>query len=69
VTGGWRKLRIEVFLNLYSSPRRMGFAGLVARMEDIRNSYKISAGKPEGKRSLGRPRRKCEDNIKMDQES
>jgi len=38
----------------------------VARVRDIRNVHKILAGKPEGKRPLGRQRRKWEDNIKMD---
>jgi hypothetical protein len=40
--------------------------GLVARMRDKRNAYNILGGKPEGKRPLGRPWRRWEDNIKMD---
>jgi hypothetical protein len=35
-------------------------------MEEKRNAYKILVGKREGKRPLGRPRRRCEDNIQMD---
>ena len=40
--------------------------GHVARMGETRGVYLILVGKPEGKRSLGRPRRRWEDNIKMD---
>jgi hypothetical protein len=46
--------------------RRMRWAGHVARMGETRNVYRILLGKPEGKRPLGRPRRKWVDNIKMD---
>jgi hypothetical protein len=46
--------------------RRMRWAGHVARMGATRNAYRILVGKPEGKTPLGRPRRRCEDNIKMD---
>jgi hypothetical protein len=60
--------------NLYSSPdiirqiksRRMRWAGHVARMGEGRNVYRVLVGKPEGKRPLGRPRRRWEDGIKMD---
>jgi hypothetical protein len=48
--------------------RRMGWAGYVARMGETRNAYRILVGKPEGKKPLGRPRRRCVDNIKMDLE-
>jgi hypothetical protein len=41
-------------------------AGHAARMRERRNSYRILVRKPEGKRPLGRPRRKWVDNIKMD---
>jgi hypothetical protein len=66
VTGGWRKLRNEELHNLYSSPviiriikaRRMRWAGHVARMGEKRNVYKLLVGKPEGRRPLGRPRRR-----------
>jgi hypothetical protein len=44
----------------------MRWAGHVARIGEKRNAYRISVGKPEGKRPLGRPRRKWADNIKMD---
>jgi hypothetical protein len=46
--------------------RRMRWAGHVARMEETRNAYRILVGKPEGRRPLGRPRRKWVDNIKLD---
>jgi hypothetical protein len=45
--------------------RRMRWAGHVARMGEKRNSYRILVGKPEGKRPLGRPRRRWVDNIKI----
>jgi hypothetical protein len=72
VVGGWRTLRNEELHNLYWSPslirnvksRSMRWAGHVARTG--RNAYRILVGKPEGKRPLGRPRRRWEDNIKMD---
>ena len=59
---------------LYPSPnivrviksRRMRWAGHVARMEEGRGVHKVLVGKPEGQRRLGRPRRRWEDNIKMD---
>jgi hypothetical protein len=44
----------------------MRWAGHVTRMGEKRNAYRISVGKPEGKRPLGRPRRRWVDNIKMD---
>jgi hypothetical protein len=46
--------------------RRMRWAGHVARMGEGRNVYRVLVGKPEGKRPLGRPRRRWEDGIKMD---
>ena len=46
--------------------RRLIWAGHVARMEKGRSSFKILTGKPTGKRPLGRPRRRWEDNIRMD---
>jgi hypothetical protein len=46
--------------------RRMRWAGHIARMGETRNAYKILVGKPEGKRPLGRPRRRCVDNTQMD---
>ena len=76
VTGEWRKLHNEELNSLYSSPnivrviksRRMRWAGHVARMEEGRGVHKVLVGKPEGQRPLGRPRRRWEDNIKMDLE-
>jgi hypothetical protein len=47
-------------------PRRMKWTGHVARMGEKRNSYKLFVGKPEGKRSLGRPRLRWVDNFKID---
>jgi hypothetical protein len=66
VTGEWRKLHSEELHNLYSSPdiirqvrsRRMRWAGHLARMGEERNVYKVLVGKPEGKRPLGRSRRR-----------
>jgi hypothetical protein len=46
--------------------RRMRWAGHVARMGEERGLHRVLVGKPEGKRPLGRPRRRWEDNIKMD---
>jgi hypothetical protein len=74
VTGEWRKLHNEELHNLYSSPdiirqiksRRMRWAGHVARMGEERKVYKVLVGKPEGKKPLGRPRRRWEDGIRMD---
>jgi hypothetical protein len=73
VTGGWRKLHNEELHDLYSSPsifrimksRSMRWAGHVARMGEKRNAYTLLVGKPEGKRPLGGPRRRCVDNIRM----
>jgi len=74
VTGEWRKLHNEELNDLYSSPnivpviksRRMRWAGHLARMGEKRGVYRVLVGKPEGKRPFGRPRRRWEDNIKMD---
>jgi hypothetical protein len=71
VTGGLRKLHNEELHNLYSSPskiriiksRRMRRTGHVARMGEKRNVYRLL--KPEGKRPLGRPKRRWMDNIKL----
>ena len=45
---------------------RIGLLENVARMGERRGVYRVLVGKPTGKRSLGRPRRRWEDNIKMD---
>jgi hypothetical protein len=70
--GSWRKLHNELH-NLYSSPnivrmiksRRMRWAGHMARMGEGRDVYGVLVGRPEGRRPLGRPRRRWEGNIKM----
>jgi hypothetical protein len=74
VTGEWKRLHNKELYALYSSPniirvikfRRLRWAGHVARMGERRGVYRALVGKPEGKRPLGRPRRRWEDNIKMD---
>jgi hypothetical protein len=74
VTGGWRKLHNEELHCLYSSPsiirmmksRRIRRAKHVARIGEKMNAYRILVRKPEGKRLLGRQRRRWVDNIKMD---
>ena len=48
--------------------RRLRWAGHVATIEDGRSAFKILTGKPTGKKPLGRPRRRREDNIRMDLE-
>jgi hypothetical protein len=73
VTGGWKKLHNEELHGLYSSPgivrvikaRSMRWTGHVAHMREVRGAY-ILVGRPEGRRPLGKPRRRWEDNIKMD---
>ena len=73
-TGEWRKLHNEELNDLYCSPnivweiesRRMRWAGHVARMRERRGVYRVLVGKPEVKRPLERPRRRWDDNIKMD---
>jgi hypothetical protein len=74
VTGEWRKLHNEELSDLYSLPntvrvvksRRMRWAGHVACMGEGRGVNRILVGKPEVKRPVGRPRRRWEDNIRMD---
>jgi hypothetical protein len=73
VTGECRKLHNEDLPDLHSSPsiirmmdlRRMRWTGHVARMGEKRNAYRLLVEKPEGKRPLGRPRRKWVDNVRM----
>jgi hypothetical protein len=74
VTGKWRKLHNEELNNLYSSSsivrvfksRRLRWKGYVACKEESRSVLRALVVKSERKRSLGRPRRKWEDNVKMD---
>jgi len=76
VTREWRKLHNEKLNDLYSSSsivrvlksRRLRWGRHVTRMGERRGVYWILVGKPEGKRPLGRPRRRWEDNNKMDLE-
>ena len=74
VTGEWRSLHNEELNYLYSTPnivrviksRRIKWAGHVARMGEERGVYRVLVGKPEGRRPLGRPRRRWVDNIRTD---
>jgi hypothetical protein len=73
VAGGWRRLHNEKHCNLYTSTniirviklRRMRWARDVACMREMRNTYRIVVGKPEGKRLLRRPRHRWEYNVRM----
>ena len=73
---GLRRLHNDELHSLYRSSniarviksRRLRWAGHVARMEESRSAIKMLTGKPTGKRPLGRPRRRWEDNIRMDLE-
>jgi hypothetical protein len=71
--GSWRKLHNDELHSLYSSPNivrviksRMRWAVYVARMGEGRGVYRVLVGRPEGKKPLGRPRHRWEDNIKLD---
>jgi hypothetical protein len=74
VRGEWRKLNNKELSDLYSLPnivrviksRRMRWTGHVACMRESRDVYRVFMGNPEGQRPLRRPRRRWEDNIKMD---
>ena len=74
VTGDWRKLHNAELNDLYSSPnivrlikqRIMKWTGQLACLEERRDVCRVLVGKPEGKRPLGRPRLRWEDNIKVD---
>jgi hypothetical protein len=74
VTGEWRKLHNEELHDLYSLPnivrvtksRRTRWAGHVVRTGEERGVFRVLMGKPEGKRPLGRPRRRWEGNIRVD---
>jgi hypothetical protein len=72
--GSWRKFHNDELHSLYSSAnivrviksRRMRWVGHVARIGEGRGVYRVLVGRPEGKRPLGRPRRRWENNIKLD---
>jgi hypothetical protein len=74
VTREWRRLHTKELYAVYSSPsiirviksRRLRWARHVARMGERRGAYRALVGKPEGRRPLGKPRRRWEDNMKMD---
>ena len=74
--GEWRRLHNEELHSLYHSlnilkvikSRGLRWAGYVARMQESRNAFKILTGKSTGKRPLGRPRGRWEDNMRMDLE-
>ena len=74
VTWEWRKLHNEELSDRYSllnivrvvKSRRMRWARHVAHMGEGRGVHRVLVGKPEGKRPMGRPRRRWEDNIKID---
>jgi len=76
VTRDWRKMQSEELNDLYPSPnivwviksRRMRWPGHVGCMGERSGVHRVLVGKPEGKRSLGRPRHRWDDNIKMDLE-
>ena len=73
-TGEWSRLHNEELNDLYCSPnivrviksRRMRWAGHVACMGEERAVYRVLVGKPEGRRPMGRPGRRCVDNIRTD---
>ena len=73
VMGEWRRWHNEELNDLYSSPnnvwviksRTMRWAGHVVHMGEEMGVYRVLVGKPEGKRPLGRPRRRWVDNIRM----
>jgi hypothetical protein len=74
VTEEWRKLHKEPNNLYFSSPnvvrviklRRIGWLGRVSHMGEKRGIYRVLVGKPEGKRLLGRPRHRWEDNIEIE---
>ena len=74
VTGEWRKPHNEELSDLYFSPnivrviksRSVRWAGHVTRVGERRDLYRVLLGKPEGKKPLGRPKRRWENSVKID---
>jgi len=74
MAGGWSRLHNEELHNFYGSPniirviksRRVSWTGHIALMGAMRNAYRIFIGSTEGKRPRERPRRRWEDNFRMD---
>jgi hypothetical protein len=72
--GEWRRLHNEELHSLYSSSNvvkvikstRLRWAGHITRIEEGRSAFQILTGTPAGKRPLGWPRRRWEDNTRMD---
>ena len=71
--GEWKLLHNEELNSVYHSPivrviksRRLKWGGQVARLKEGRSALKMLTGNPTGKRPLGRSKRKCEDDIRMD---
>ena len=72
LTGDWMRQHIEQLHDRYSLPNiirairsRMGWVGHVARIGERRDTYRVLVEEPEEKRTFGRPRRRCEENIKI----
>jgi hypothetical protein len=74
VAGSWRALHNDELCNLYASTdiirvlkfRRMRWAGYIARIREMRNTYRTLVGKPEGKWPLGRPKHRQANNSRME---
>jgi hypothetical protein len=74
VAGGWRGMCNGELHNFYVSPnvsrviksRKLRWEGYIARVGEMKSAFTILDGRPEGRRRFGRPRHRCEDNIRMD---
>ena len=65
VTEEWRKLHNEEFYALYSSPKIIRMIKSRRHTGNSKGAYRVLVGNPEGRRQLGKPRHRWEDNIKM----